>query len=381
MSKPLRLLWLIDSLNVGGAESLALTFARHADPARFELHVCTLGSVNGNPLEKDLRAAGIRTTNLGARNLRDLRAFRRLLRFVREHRIQLVHAHLTYSAIWAAVLSRLTRIPAVASLHVRVESTQDQERDARGRRNVNRRDRLMSFVLNRWAARVVLVSAALRDQYLSRRRLDPAKAIVVHNGIEIERFARDRAATRARLGRELDLPDDVPLMVTVSVLRPGKGIEVLLDALRDIPRAYLIVVGDGPMREEWQRTAEQLGVADRLRWAGFRRDVDAFLAGCDVMVHPSLDDAFPTVLLEALAAGLPVIASRVGGIPEIVLSGVTGELVPPGDSMSLAATTSALLADSATLRQMSAASLQRARQFSTAAWIERLAVVYAEAGA
>jgi glycosyltransferase involved in cell wall biosynthesis len=97
------------------------------------------------------------------------------------------------------------------------------------------------------------------------------------------------------------------------------------------------------------------------------------------MVHPSLDDAFPTVLLEATAAGLPIVASRVGGIPEIITSGVTGELVPPRDAMSLAATTSALLADRAALQQMRDAALARAQHFSTEAWIERLAIVYAEA--
>lgn len=379
MSPPIRLLWLIDSLNAGGAESLALTFARRADPAHFELSVISLGTVNGNPLEKELRAAGIRTTNLGARSLRDFRAFRLLLRFVREHRIQLVHAHLTYSAIWAAVLSRLTGIPAVATLHVRVESTQQQENSSGRRRRVDLRDRLMSFALNRWAARVVLVSGALRDDYLSHRRLDAAKTRVVHNGIEVERFQHQPAATRALLERELGVPAEVPLLVTVSVLRPGKGVEVLLDAMRDIPRAHLLIVGDGPMREPWQSLAAAQGVASRIHWAGFRRDVDSLLAGCDLMVHPSLDDAFPTVLLEAMAAGLPVVASRVGGIPEIVVAGVTGELVPPGDAMSLAATTSALLADPITLRRMREAALVRAQQFSVSAWIDRLSTVYAEA--
>jgi glycosyltransferase involved in cell wall biosynthesis len=155
----------------------------------------------------------------------------------------------------------------------------------------------------------------------------------------------------------------------VSVLRPGKGIEVLLDAVERVPDTYFLIVGDGPKRAEWQSMTN----SDRVRWLGYRTDVDAILAGCDVFVHPSLDDAFPTVLLEAMAAGLPVVASRVGGIPEIV-SESTGILVPPGDP--------AALADAMTKidPHMSIAARERAtREFSIDAWIARLDTVYAEA--
>ncbi|HVG23375.1 MAG TPA: glycosyltransferase, partial [Thermoanaerobaculia bacterium] len=106
----MRLLWLIDSFNVGGAESLAVTFARRVDRGEIELFVASLGSVGGNPLEKEFRDAGVPTINLGAKSLRDRAAFRRLVAFVREHRIELVHAHLTYAAIWSALLSRATGV-------------------------------------------------------------------------------------------------------------------------------------------------------------------------------------------------------------------------------------------------------------------------------
>ncbi len=378
--KRLRLLWLIDSLNVGGAETLAVTFAQHVNRDEVDLFVCAIATVNGNPLEAELRAAGIPTVNLGARNLRDLAAFRRLLRFVRENRIELVHAHLTYASIWASLLSRLTGVPAIASLHVRVASTREQEKTEGHRKRVDLRDRLMRFAVRRWAARLVMVSAALRDDYLAGGGLDPAKIRVVHNGIEVDRFDRDRAETRARLTRELDLPADAPLLVTVSVLRPGKGVEVLLAAMEKIPNAYVVIIGDGSMREEWQRLARERGIADRVRWAGFRRDVDALLAGCDLMVHPSLDDAFPTVLLEASAASLPIVASNLGGIPEIVVQNETGALVPKGDPDALAAAVNALLADRPAMERMRVAARKRARElFSTEAWISRLKDVYGEA--
>jgi glycosyltransferase involved in cell wall biosynthesis len=354
---------------MGGAESLVLPFAKHLDRERFQLFVCSHGTIASNAMEAELRDAGIAVTNLGARNLRDVAAFRRLLKFVRDEQIDLIHAHLTYSAVWSALVSRVTGIPSVASLHVAPSATREQKKTAMHRFLTDARDRLMRFVLNRWSRAVIMVSDALRKTYLAAGGLREEKLRVVHNGIELERFRRDRAETRARLLRDFDLPHDARIAITVAVLRPGKGVEVLLDAARLLPELYFVVVGDGSKREEWQN-----GSPANVRWAGYRRDVDALLAGGDVFVHPSLDDAFPTVLLEALAAGLPIVASRVGGIPEIVEDSVTGRLVPAGDAQQLANAIRATLAQPSTRD----AALAASQRFSTEAWIERLTKVYAE---
>jgi glycosyltransferase involved in cell wall biosynthesis len=358
----MRLLWLIDSLNVGGAESLVVPFATRAK----DITVAYLHAAGENVVEQELRRRGVRTVNLGARNLRDRRAFRRLLDLVQTEKIDLVHAHLTYSAIWAARLSRRTGIPSVVSLHASPAATKSLSPSFVNAVKVEVKDRVMRFVVGRWSRRVVMVSAWLRDQYQFR----PDQVRVVHNGIEVERFNRDPTATRARLEREFGIPAGVKLAVTVSVLRPGKGIEVLLDAAERVPEMHFLIAGDGPKRAAWQA----LSKSDRVHWAGYRTDVDAILAGCDVFVHPSLDDAFPTVLLEAMAAGLPVVASRVGGIPEIVVEGVTGMLVPPGDADALAQAMNTIEP------KMGATARERAeREFSIDAWIARLETVYAEA--
>ena len=373
-----RLLWLIDSLTVGGAESLIIPFARRLDRSRYALTVCCLSTVAGNAIEPELRKDGVTIVNLGARNLRDRAAFRRLVTLVREGQFDLVHAHLPYASIWSAVLSRNTGVPSIASLHVAPSATRELHDSFRHRLLTEVRDRLMRFVMNRWSSRVISVSGALRDIYLKRGGLDAAKLRVVHNGIELDRFRRDRAATRAQLEREFGFPHDAKIAVTVAVLRPKKGIEVLLEAATRVPDAYFLIVGDGPKREEWNALAQQLGVADRIRWAGYRRDVDALLAGCDLFVHPSLDDAFPTVLLEAMAAGLPVVATRVGGIPEIV-SDFTGRLVAAGDAGELAAAIDALMNDDVARKRMSVAAEKTATEsFSTEAWIARLDAVYRE---
>lgn len=367
---PRRLLWLIDSLTVGGAESLVVPFARRLNRERWELFVVTMKTIAGNPIETRLRGEGVHVTNLHARNLRDLRAFRRLLQFVRENGVELIHAHLTYAAIWASVLSRLTSVPTVATLHVA---------PPRGSWRKAVRDRLMRLALNRWAARVISVSEALRGQLLARGGLRASRTAVVHNGIEIDRFAGDRAASRARLERELRIPPGLPLLAVVSVLRPGKGIDVLIEAVRSLPECRVLLVGDGPMRSSWTAAAVDAGVADRFVWAGFRTDVEQLLPGCDLLVHPTLEDAFPTVLLEAMAAGLPVVASDVGGVPEIVRPGRTGSLVPPGDARQLSTAIEVLLRAPSRRQSMGEAARERVSEhFSTEAWIARLESVYGE---
>lgn len=364
----IRLLWLIDSLNVGGAESLIVPFVRRLDRSAYDISICCLTTIGGNAIEPLLRNEGVPIYNLRARNLRDISAFRRLVRLVREQKIDLVHAHLTYAATWAALLSRVTGVPSVASLHVAPPSAKGREAS---------RDRLMRFVLKRWSSAVIAVSDALRNDYLRGGGLKPEKTIAVHNGIELDRFRRDRDECRRRISTELAIPEGAPVAVTVSVLRPGKGIEVLLDAVKLVPDAYFVIVGDGPMRAEWTSIAERNGVADRVKWAGYRSDVESILAGFDLLVHPSLADAFPTVLLEAMAAGLPVVATTVGGIPEIVEPDVTGRLVPPSDPVALAQALTELLHNAGLRQRMSQAAQQRATErFSTEAWIKRLDKVY-----
>jgi glycosyltransferase involved in cell wall biosynthesis len=375
---------------MGGAESLVIPFVRGIDRERYDLFVCCLASIGGNVNEAAVRAENVPFMNLGARNLLDVRAFRRLLRFIRDHDIDLIHAHLTYAATWAALASRMTGVPSVATLHVAPPQ--------RGRARL--RDQLMRFALKRWSSGVIAVSAALREQYrapsgggwrlaadswrarelreplaASRQPLPPStrtNVIVAHNGIDVSRFAGDRAESRARIAEQFAIPPGANVIATVSVLREGKGVEVLLRAFGKIGDAYLLIIGDGPKRDEWRSLAKN----DRIRWAGFRNDVYALLPGCDLFVLASFDDAFPTVLLEAMAAGLPVVASRVGGIPEIVEEGVTGLLVPAGDENALADAIDQLLHGDRTA--MAAAARERARErFSTEAWIARLEAIYA----
>jgi glycosyltransferase involved in cell wall biosynthesis len=369
-TRPLRLLWLIDSLTLGGAESLTVAFARAARERSIELTVCARTTIEGNPLEDEIRAAGGVVENLGARNLRDVRAFRRLLGIVREGRIDIIHAHLTYAAIWAGVASLVTRVPSIATMHVA------PPKDAGFREAA--RQWIMRRVVNHHAARAVVVSDALRQEFASAG-IRRSKLVVVHNGVDVRTSSSD---TR-RIRRELGVDEVALLLTAVAVLREGKGIDVLLRAVARIADAFpsmrVVIAGEGPKREEWEQLARILGIDGRVIWTGFRRDIDDLLEASDLFIHPTLADAFPTVVLEAMAAGLPVIASRVGGVPEIVDDGVTGKLVPPGNDEALAVAIEEALRTSSWRRDAGAAARERAqREFSIEAWIERLERLYAD---
>lgn len=371
---PQRVLWLLDSFGMGGAESLVLPFVRSLDRQSFELIVA---GISGGVNAERFRDAGARVVDLGARSLRDVGAFRRLLALVREERIDVIHAHLTYATIWSALASRLTGVPSVATLHVSPAATRALHPSFRHRLLTNARDALMKRIANRWTHTVITVSDALRQEYV-QAGLRASKTRVIHNGIELDRFRRPKSDVRRRLESEFAIPPGAPIAVTVSVLRPKKGIEVLIDAVREVADAIFLIIGDGPEKESWMELARQKGVADRIRWAGYRTDVDALLAGADIFVHPSLDDAFPTVLLEAMAAGLPVVASRVGGIPEIVTDEENGLLVPPGNAKVLAIAIARLLRNEAERNRMQQGAMRAADQFSAKTWIERLMSLYRE---
>lgn len=341
----IRLLWLIDSLTMGGAEALAVAFARASRARDIELTVCARTSIGGNPLEEEVRAAGVEVVSLGARNLRDREAFRRLVALVRERRFELIHAHLTYAAIWGALIARKFRVPLVATLHVPPAG--------------GIRERIMVSLLNRYAARVVMVSHALRQTWSGKLR----SLTVIHNGIPIAPI------------RPIRPIGPIAPITTVAVLREGKGLDTLIEAARQVPNARFVIVGDGPLRERLEQQARGLPIT----FLGFRRDVASVLEDSVLFVHPTLADAFPTVLLEAMAAGLPVIASDVGGVPEIVDAPRTGLLVPPGDAHALADAMKKALGDDAWREAAGEAGRERVeREFSVDRWIDRLEHLYAE---
>lgn len=370
----LRVLWLIDSLTMGGAESLAAVFARSVTrDGRIEATIAYLKDLGGSPLESVLRSAGAAVTSIESRNLRDLGAFRRLVDLIRGCKPDVLHAHLTYASIFGALASKLTGTPLVATVHVPPSDAPLLSRE-------HMRERLACRLLSHLGT-TVAVSNAQRAAYVNRGLLDPKRTIVIHNGIETDAFAPANDRDRGRLRARFHLPADAVVLTSVAVLRDRtKGLHALLEAMHDVLASVpirLLIVGDGPMRPDLERRAGELGLNNAVCWLGQRDDVASVLAGSDAFVLPTLRDQFPTVLLEAMAAALPVISTTVDGVPEIVEHERTGLLVPPENPASLTAAIERLVSDTPLRRRLGEAGRRRVRAtFSATQWLNQLYDLY-----
>lgn len=259
----------------------------------------------------------------------------RLAWWCRRHRIQVLHACDMYANIVGLPAATIARVP------VRLGSRRDISLPERSTRN-----RSLQTASYRLAHRVVANSCAARD-CLVDEGVAPSAITVIPNGIDMRRFPAPLPRLKGRR------------VVMVANLRPGKGHEILLQAaaavLRRFPDTQFTIAGDGPRRTELQRMAAMLGVDRAVTFLGHRTDVPGLLREHDVFAFPSFMEAAPNAVMEAMAAGLPVVATRVGGIPEVVQHEETGLLTEAGDAEGLAAALLRVLADDGLAGQVAAA--------------------------
>ncbi|HSG79790.1 MAG TPA: glycosyltransferase, partial [Acidimicrobiia bacterium] len=321
----LTVLYLIDHLASGGAEQILLRYLRHLHGNGVDARVTTIQTRDGNPLAADIAALGIPVSNLHIDRLRDSGARHRVRSHLAAVDPDLVHTQLEFSNVLGTLAASRLGIPTISTLHT-LDTPGRWTRDGL-------RFRLMASVLRRRADRVIAVSDSARDHHLAVGRLRPEATITIHNGIDLDPFRHPALDARSRVRAEHDIVAGAPVLATVAVLREPKGIQHMLEALPRVlethPDAVYLVVGDGPHRAELEGLAARIGITRSVRFAGSRRDVADHLAAADVFVLPSLTEALPTVVAEAMAASLPVIATTVGGIPEMGVQGETALLVEP----------------------------------------------------
>ena len=364
---------LIDGLTLGGAEMVLAELAAAAPAAGIDMTVGFLTSRPGTHAVPRLREHGVEPEEVGVVRLSPgaVLAVRRQLARVRP---DVVHTHMQASDILGTVAARSLGVPVVSTLHTMVW-------DHGGREGV--KEALATRLRRHLAARVIAVSEFARERYLAEGRDRPPHVAVVRNGV---RGARTPGAGRA-VREELGIAEDDLVVSLVATLRPEKAHEVAIEAIgrlraRSLP-VRLLVAGDGPHREEVRRAAAAAADPQTVVLAGFRDDVMEVLDATDVLIHPPHYDALPTSLIEAGAAAVPAVATRVGGIPEIVEDGVSGVLVDaPPRAEALAAALEPLLGDRDRRLRMGAAARERfEREFSAESWAGRLRALYDEVAA
>jgi len=369
MTPRVRVCHLIHELGPGGAEHVLVDLARLAPDAGLEMSVLSLMPLGEHRYPQVLRRLGVRVDALDLPSRWDPRGLPRAVRLLRSDPPDLLHSHLKHADLLGAYAAPRLGVPLISTLHL-VE-------DEVGLLSRLKRD-LGAWARRHRAARTVAVSEALRRWYLEAFSVDPATVVTIPNGIPAPPpvTAEQRAALRSELGvGEGDL-----LAVTVAIFRPGKGHDDLLDAaaLMEGEAVRFVLAGSGPEEERLRARVRREGLEGRVAFAGFREEVAALLAAADLVVHPSHADALPTALIHALAAGVPSIATDVGGIPEIV-GEEAGVLVPPGRPAALAAAVCALAQDESRRREMeTAARVRFAARFEGGMWARRLRVLYDE---
>jgi glycosyltransferase involved in cell wall biosynthesis len=336
-----RILYLIDSLGRGGAERLLVIYLQHLDQSRYEPRVCALQVRGGNPVGDDIRQLGIPVDLVPVRHLRDLRAVPRLWWYLRQQQIDVLHTQLEFSNTLGTIAGYLRRIPRVCTLHL----ADEPEKGSKTRRRI----RLMWWVLKHFCDGVIAVSEETRQFHLRVSGDSPEKVLTIYNGIDVAAFGSISDADQSSLRAELNISPAARVLTTVCVLRPQKGIQFLIAAMpaivEQVPDAVYLIVGDGDHRETLETCVREQGMQNHVIFAGFRQDVARVMAISDVFVLPTLGDALPTVVAEAMAAGKPVIASSAGGVPEMVADRISGLLVPPGDVNALVSACVSLLQD------------------------------------
>jgi glycosyltransferase involved in cell wall biosynthesis len=334
-----RILNVVPTLMCGGTEHQFMTLSRRLDPARFTLEFACLrrwGPFVQELADRQIPLAEYRVTTF--RSVQALAQQARLMRHIARRRIQIVHAYNFYGNVFAVLPARLMAPVVIASI-----------RDCAPYLTAMQK-RVQRYACQ-WADCVLVNAEAVRD-WLIADGYDGSKIVVIGNGVDLTRFtdAPDRHGIRGALG----LPPATPLVVVVSRLARLKGLEQLLEAAAVLkashPHARFLIAGETApgetaYLEALKRLAAEYGVADRVIFAGFRADIPGLLAGADVSVMPSLNEALSNVLLESMAAGAPTVATRVGGTPEALADGVSGLLVAPGDAPALAGAIARLLDD------------------------------------
>jgi glycosyltransferase involved in cell wall biosynthesis len=349
----IRVLQLITSLDRGGAENHLLALMSHADRNAFDIETAVLSG--DGELVPIFRQAGIPVHLLKARNRFDPLALSRLLSLLRDGQFDILHSHLFRADIYAGLA--VGRLGEQRPLLVSTRHNDD-------RFFLNPFVGLVHYLVSARQDLIIAISDHIARFTVARGVRDPAKVRRVYHGIEPP-LTRALEREGQRIRHELGIASDNFLVGNVGRLALQKGQRHLIAAmpllLERVPQAHAVIAGSGDLEDYLRELAEEVGVAARVHVLGARKDVPALMHAIDVFVMPSIWEGFGLVLLEAMAAARPIVASRVATIPEVVIEGETGLLVPPGDPLALADALAQLADQPARARQFGEAGRERLR--------------------
>jgi sugar transferase (PEP-CTERM/EpsH1 system associated) len=347
----LRVAYLIHRLRLGGLETVAVELANSLEPTRFESSVISLATPD--PRQNNLQTTRVRLVALHKPEGNHPAVIYHLYRALRALRPHIVQTHNWGTLLEGIIAAKCAGVPLV--IHAEHGTIQGSW----GRLAMQR-------FLWRRVHKVLCVSQAHRQRLAEAVGFPSDRLMPILNGVDINAFTprpADKEAIRADMGLELD-----PLYIgTVGNLRPVKNQTLLLQAAQQVCAKHhqvrVVIIGDGPLREQLMRTAEELGIHKQVRLLGARAEIPDLLNALDIFVLPSLSEGLPMSILEAMACGLPVVATSVGGVPEVVVDGETGLLVPSQDVWQLVGALETLVQQATTRLKLGQQGRQRAVEY------------------
>lgn len=358
-----RVLHLSSSSGPGGAEAVVASVASALDASRYQSVVCLF---RDGWLRERCEHLGLETHVLRMSGMLDLTWLRRIARLLRDRDVGVIHAHEFGANTYGTLAGWLAGVPVIATVHGR-----SYYGDARRRRLAYR-------VVSR-AATMVTVSDDIKRFVVEQAGVSAARIHVIHNGIGCADPVD--VAVQERLRTELGIVHGTRVVAVVGSLYPVKGHRYLLDAVPAVlaacPSTVFLIAGRGEQEATLREQARRLGIETAVQFLGFRADVPALLAIADLFVLPSLSEGLSIAILEAMAAGKPVVSTRVGGNPELVVDGETGLLVESADAERLATAMTRLLSDPREARRLGQNSRRRVTdRFTTAAMVRAYEALY-----
>ncbi|HIE44105.1 MAG TPA: glycosyltransferase family 1 protein [Candidatus Omnitrophica bacterium] len=365
----MNILQIIGSKNIGGGSqehtrllSCGLKFKGHAVTV-----VCREGS-----LVEAYREEGLKVIAL---ELRDrIKAIKFLTRLIKQRKFDVVHTHNRDGDIAGLIAAKLTSTPVIVST---IHSYINQ--DKFGDRKMNFPLWLYNNILTFLPHRIVAVSEALRKHILEELRVIPEKLICIMNAVDLNGLKCKR--DKSELRRELNIPQSSKVIGSVGKLIIMKGyrylVESAVEILSEVPDVRFLIIGDGNQREVLQRKVKEYGIQKRFMFLGERQDAIEIMQSFDIFVHPSLSEGLPRVVMEAQGLGVPVVATSVGGTPEVVEDGKTGILVSPKDPVAQSRAILSLLRDSLKRKRMGEAGKRRIEEkFSHTRMIDEIEALF-----
>src|SRR4030042_3795671 len=322
----INILHIYQNSKIGGVQQQLLSLLKAYSRERFNPIFCCLGPKEELGKEIEETKIGFIPLNKLRYNIFSPGIVLELYRLMKKKQIHVVRTHRYRSNLYGRLAAFLAGVPVI------IASVHDNYRTDKRLKRI-----IMNRILSKITDKIVAVSEDVKEDIIRYDRIAPSKIEVIPNGIDVERFNPEKNTTDIR--KEFSLGENDIVIGFIGRIVPAKGLEYLLNALPYLNEKFksikLLIVGEGSLVEELKERAKKNNIFNNILFTGRRRDIPEILASINIFVMPSIAEGFPNALLEAMAMGKPIVATEVGGIPEIVKNGFNGLLVPPRDTVSL----------------------------------------------